>query len=196
MAFDDEQGRAVATFRSSVKGCNLKHIPAYTKDVLKRDAWRLFKFNNILFKNETFSEFLLSPPAKGCGFDSVEMVEALLKKAGDEDALKLFRSAVKGKLRDGPGGDGSNQFKTKDESNPSGEGKQIKYGDNNEYWQAVIARDRPELVASIAPGASARKVATAAGLRVEKTTLDKLCALWEKATEDERSAFRKFTDPE
>lgn len=194
MAFDDDQGRAVATFRYSVKECSLKHIPAYTKDVLKRDAWRLFKFNNILFKNETFSEFLLSPPAKGCGFDSVEMVEALLKKAGDEDALKLFRSAVKGKLRDGPGGDFVSE-KAKELPSPEGCSK-LKYGDNNEYWQAVIERDRPELVASIAPGASARKVATAAGLRVEKTTLDKLCALWEKATEDERSAFRKFTDPE
>jgi hypothetical protein len=56
---------------------------------------------------------------------------------GDADALAMFRKAVKGKLR------AEANRPRKEDGNHSGEGLPVKYGDNNEYWQAVIERDRP-----------------------------------------------------
>ena len=186
--YRDERGEIVIEFRNVVKDGEkkLSHIPYFLKRVIELDAWRAH-ISGSLYQNATFKEFLTAKPSKGCGFDDIGMVEALIKKSGDEDAMKLFRSAVKGKLR-------VEANRPKKEDKCSGEHLPTKRGDNNEYWQAVIERDAPELLPKIGKGSSARKVATDAGLRVEKTTIEKLQDLWRKATDDERAAFREYID--
>src|SRR6516225_5277398 len=86
-------GTIVTAFRHVVATCNINNIPSVVADLLDTGAWRIFLAGMQLHQHTNFLEFIRNPPYQGCGWDP-EMVEALIRKSGDQIALMKWRQAV------------------------------------------------------------------------------------------------------
>src|SRR4051812_6196671 len=87
--------RAVGWLRDAVDRCNLNHVPQSVKKIIKTGAWRARYEHLRIFKFETFSDFITKPFVEGgCGWKP-ELVEGLLQKADDPEALKLWHEAMR-----------------------------------------------------------------------------------------------------
>jgi hypothetical protein len=147
--------RAVQSFRRAIEFCTLPHVPQTTRQVLSTEAWRdRFEMGRRIQFND-FVEFVTQAPAKGgCGLKP-EKVTELLRKAGDEDALKMWLQAIRAKQ--------TQQINVTTPKLQAGKGRPVKgstekddrtfnRGTTAAYAIARLRRDRPDIHARVLAG--------------------------------------------
>jgi len=92
----DHNNRLVERLRTAVVNCNLNHVPQAVRRVIETGAWRDRWFVNIEWKFDSFADFITASPVDGGMGWKPELVEGLLQKAGDDDALVAWRKAMVG----------------------------------------------------------------------------------------------------
>jgi len=77
-------------------GAVLEQFPKTVRAILETEAWRDRKVNGKEMHNDTFREFIVSPPLKGCGWQN--QIDAIEKLLGLKDlgVLKDWREAMTG----------------------------------------------------------------------------------------------------
>jgi hypothetical protein len=75
-------------------GAALDQLPQTIKTLLDTEAWRDREVDGKPFHNDTFYEFIRSPPLKGCGWgNQIDAIERVLGLR-DLDVLRRWREAL------------------------------------------------------------------------------------------------------
>lgn len=163
----------------------LRQIPGLVRAVIERDAWRdreVRRLGGQVIRFTRFAEFVTTAPLEGLG-----ATVPLLKNLCRDDArtLDLLDQA----LQESPGNPtGANQYAggTVDNINDSSRPD----GTSRTYALRKLRKDRPDLHAEVLAGTvSAHRAMVQAGFRKSPGVVERLQALWAKATAQERAAF-------
>jgi hypothetical protein len=93
--FDPTYNRTVVErLRAAVVDCNLNHVPQAVRRVIETEAWRERWDVNLHWTFDTFADFITTSPVNGGMGWKPELVEGLLLKAGDDDALVAWQDAM------------------------------------------------------------------------------------------------------
>jgi hypothetical protein len=93
-----EKGSLVESLWHAVSDANgsMSNVPGLVRRVIETEAWREREYRGKTYQHPNLLSFITSKPLAGCGWEP-EVVEALLEKAGDAEALEIFRKEMRGK---------------------------------------------------------------------------------------------------
>jgi len=177
-------GQTVIAFRHAVQECNLDRIAAFIKEIIEKELWRARAEGvpDRLYKCESLPEFITAKPIRGCGWP-LDKITLLLRQAGNEKVLYMWRKATKG----GKGRPPKNSDRVTIKS---------KRGNSKDYLLDRLEQERPDLFERVINKELATKTAAReAGLIKEPTPLELLQKAWKKASAQERQTFLKEINP-
>jgi hypothetical protein len=179
-------GHDVEAMRRAVEMCNLNHVPQAVRKVIETEAWREFWLNMKLYEFKSFRELITTSKHEGgCGWEP-KYVEALVKKSGDVDALRMYRAAITRK----PGGDQKSEQAKINSDNVTIEPKR---GNDLAYTLDRLKREDKELFDRVCAGElSANAAAIKAGFRKKPTSLDQLLNIACRLSTSERLAAIEY----
>jgi hypothetical protein len=189
MEFDPVVNREIVErLRGAVVNCNLNHVPQAVRRVIETKAWRERYDFNLHYEFKLFSDFITQSPVKGGMGWKPELVEGLLLKAGDVDALTMWREAITGKK-----GKRAKKVTTDNSDNITIKPKR---GTSRAYTLARLKREKSDLYERVkAKELSANAAAIEAGWRTEKSPAQKIMKLLPKVTRlDELELIRNVID--
>lgn len=152
---------------------------------------------------DKFEDYLLRPARDGLAFKSLHQVDMMLKAAGKPGAealaalraeitdwnerVKVERTEDTGKAAPALAQHGGERTKPDEQ----GSDATLKRDRGAAYLAARLKRDAPEIAARVERGEfkSMRAAAKAAGIIREKTKVEKMKALWNAASPEERAEF-------
>jgi hypothetical protein len=200
--------RIVERLRTAVVGCNLNHVPQTLRRVLETGAWRERWEVNIHWKFDKFRDFITASPVDGGMGWKPKLVEGLLLKAEDPDALELWYKAMRA--------DDAHELDAQDQANvrPAHRPAKTLYDKDKvvqgsaptgNRTEAALRRlrhaseDGDERVAAIYQRVLDGEITAHAGMieagfRTKQpsrkmTALDQLNRWWKKASEEQRAEF-------
>lgn len=161
----------VLSFRRAIQFCTLPHVPQSTRRLLHTEAWReRFEAGRVI-KFDNFVEFVTKDPSKGgCGLET-EAVTALLKKAGDDDTLDLWLTAIRAKNAKAIDADTPDLKEHAGQVRDAENVTNLNRLDDASYAHARLRRDRPDIHARVLAGEiSAHAGMIAAGFRKRRAS--------------------------
>jgi hypothetical protein len=202
--------RIVERLRAAIVDCNLNHVPQAVRRVIQTGAWRERVEVNLHWKFDKFCDFITASPVEGGMGWKPELVEGLLQKAEDRDALKLWQEAIRADdARERDAQDQANKaastqgrrtdlFDKNFFNTNKNDVKEVKApaGNSETYALRKLRKDRPDIHARVLNGElSAHAGMIEAEFRDKQasrkmTPLDQLRRWWKKASEEQRATFR------
>lgn len=160
---------------------SLANVAPLVRRIIETGAWRERVQDGKTFTNDTFLEFIVDPPLKGCGWQP-DKVAALLKD--DPETEALWREATT-----------ANKGKRPKDNNDNVIIKPAQ-GNTRAYTLDRLKRERPDLFKRVvAKELSANAAAVTAGWRKPPSPLADLRRAWRKATAAERASFLAEVQP-
>jgi hypothetical protein len=152
-------------------GAALERFPKMIETILDTEAWHDREANGKPMHNDTFREFIVSPPLKGCGWEKhIDAIENLLGLKAP-DILRRWREAMTPPV--GVHHDSSNITITR--------------GTTLAYTLDRLSRKHPKLYQRVIAGElSANAAAIEAGFRKRPRPLEQIRRLIPKLTAQER----------
>jgi hypothetical protein len=201
------------SWKRAVNGCNLKDVPYTLRRLLATSAWRERYECSQIWRFDYLYDYITTKSPRGCGWEP-EVVEALLEKAGDAEALEMFRKEMRGK----EGREADAEDRTAKEQQPHGgarrKGESKLYANNSDVQLEAaptgnsrdaflrrLRKDRPDIHARVLAGElSPHAGMVEAGFRKKierrKTTpLERVLKLLPKLSPAEREAVHQATAP-
>lgn len=161
---------------------SLANVAPLVRRIIETGAWRERVHDGTTFTNDTFLDFIVDPPLKGCGWQP-DKVEALIKD--EPETLALWRGATTGRA-----GRPSKKHDNIMNSRPGAQGT------SRAYILDRLKRERSDLFRRVvAKELSANAAAVAAGWRKPPSPLADLRRAWRKASAAERAAFLADIEP-
>lgn len=161
---------------------SLANVAPLVRRIIETGAWRERVQDGKTFTNDTFLDFIVDPPLKGCGWQP-DKVEALIKD--EPETLALWRGATTGRKGKRAASDNSDNITIKSPR-----------GTNRAYTLDRLKREQPDLFKRVvAKELSANAAAVAAGWRKPPSPLADLRRAWRKATAAERASFLAEVQP-
>lgn len=155
----------------------LSMVPDILKRIIKKGAWKKWKWIDSEFHAESLADYLTKHPPRGLGVDLLT-VEKLIKD--DPEAYEMFSEAVTGEKGRPPKG----------QENHDNIMIKASQGTSKQYTLRRLKKERPDLYKKVVAGKlSANAAAKKAGWRPQKTPLDKLRSNWKAASSQEREIF-------
>jgi hypothetical protein len=169
--------------RDAVDQCNLSSVPRAVKWVIEKRSWRERYEHMRVWRFDRFADFITAKIVDGgCGWEP-QLVEGLLAKSGDIDAIAMFRKAMT-----------APKHVHADASNRS---IKPRHGTTAAYTLARLMEERPDLYERVKAGEiSANAAAVEAGWRRKPTALDQLRRWWGRASDEERRTFDREREEE
>jgi hypothetical protein len=184
-----ENTRVVQQFRRAVDFCTLNHVPQTTREVLTTGAWRERFEMGRRIQFDSFVDFITAPTSKGgCGWEPNKVTE-LLRKSGDDEACRMWETAIKAREIDARTPDLRSVGQHGKYSDK--EGSATFHGRGSDYALARLRKDRPDIHARVLAGElSAHAGMIEAGFRKKRpsrklTMLQKIWRMISKLSESE-----------
>lgn len=163
---------------------NLTVFPKLLRRIIEEQAWKVRRVpGKGMVEMQSLRELVTTAPITGWGEDPAK-IEAVIRD--DAEVLAMWREAMKAKT--GP--------KVKREENSYCNNiTQTKgaTGTSRAYTVSRLQREAPELFEKVKAGEmSANAAAIEAGFRRVPSVYEKMCKLWNKAGDDDRTKFLEY----
>lgn len=154
-------------------GAALEQFPKTIKSILDNDAWRDREVDGKLMHNDTFREFIIVPPLRGCGWG--KQIDAIEKLLGlkDQDIQRRWQQAMVGAHGVHHDTDNISIMKPAHGTSRADTLRRL-HKDHLELYERVIAGDL-----------SANAAAIEAGFRKKPSPFEQIIKLLPKLTSDE-----------